>query len=185
MDESIFSSKPPLRWNGVWTTALLMCFFLQYANVHFAWFSEVHSACYGVCPVHSGPLFRLLTFLQRRKRIVPPQESRRLALVYLATCHVHRVDLRLPLVSHQLIVAQRFMSGLHTVTGHSSNRLAQRPFFIFWFMSQVARFVVPYIAPNNVECQRISSTRALSLWQCDNTLTVALDVSKAFLAPID
>ncbi|KAJ3785251.1 hypothetical protein GGU10DRAFT_269626 [Lentinula aff. detonsa] len=68
-------------------------------------------------------------------------------------------------LSHQAIVAERFMHGLHTITGNSNNLLARRPFFVFWFMSQVLR--------------------SLRLWQCDNSLTIALDVCKAFLPAID
>ncbi|KAJ7301656.1 hypothetical protein DFH08DRAFT_906612 [Mycena albidolilacea] len=68
-------------------------------------------------------------------------------------------------LSHQTTVAQHFMSGLHTVTGNSSNNLSRRPFFVFWFMGQVSR--------------------GLTLWQCDNSMTIALDVCKTLLAPID
>ena len=46
------------------------------------------------------------------------------------------------LVFHQATVAKRIMHGLHTVTGHKQNVLAQRPFFVWWFMGQVARLVV-------------------------------------------
>ncbi|KAF5338925.1 hypothetical protein D9611_008729 [Ephemerocybe angulata] len=68
-------------------------------------------------------------------------------------------------LSHQATVAERFMLGLHTITGNLNNLLARRPFFVFWFMGQISR--------------------ALSLWQCDNTLIVALDVCKALLPAID
>ncbi|KAJ7367084.1 hypothetical protein DFH08DRAFT_679593 [Mycena albidolilacea] len=68
-------------------------------------------------------------------------------------------------LSHQTTVAQQFMSGLHTVTGNSSNNLSRRPFYVFWFMGQVSR--------------------GLTLWQCDNSMTIALDVCKTLLAPID
>ncbi|KAF9013400.1 hypothetical protein BDQ17DRAFT_1231610 [Cyathus striatus] len=68
-------------------------------------------------------------------------------------------------LSHQASVAHRFMFGLHTITGNTGNMLSRRPFFVFWFMAQISR--------------------ALSLWHCDNTLIVALDVCKAFLAPVD
>jgi hypothetical protein len=58
------------------------------------------------------------------------------------------------------------MHGLHTVTGQGGGgSLIQRPFFVFWFMSQISR--------------------ALSLFECDKSLIVALEVSKALLAPID
>jgi hypothetical protein len=43
-------------------------------------------------------------------------------------------------VNHQANVAKRFMGGLHTVTGMANNLLARRPFFVFWFMSQVSRY---------------------------------------------
>ncbi|KIJ54399.1 hypothetical protein M422DRAFT_222008 [Sphaerobolus stellatus SS14] len=66
---------------------------------------------------------------------------------------------------NQANIAKRIMQGLHTVTGHRNNILAQRPFFIWWFMSQAAR--------------------ALSLWECDNTLIVALEVCKAYYPAMD
>ncbi|KAG6831995.1 hypothetical protein H0H92_006030 [Tricholoma furcatifolium] len=68
-------------------------------------------------------------------------------------------------VTHQATVAERFMTGLHTITGNSKNILARRPFYVFWFMGQISR--------------------ALGLWECDHTLTVAMDVCKAFLPALD
>ncbi|KAJ3524085.1 hypothetical protein NM688_g8624 [Phlebia brevispora] len=68
-------------------------------------------------------------------------------------------------LTHQASVAKRTMYGLQSITGQPNVGLSRRPFFIFWFMSQISR--------------------ALMLWSCDNTLTVALDVSKALLAPIE
>ncbi|KAJ7644009.1 hypothetical protein FB45DRAFT_736166 [Roridomyces roridus] len=67
--------------------------------------------------------------------------------------------------THQACVAQQFMAGLDTITGNSGNTLAKRPFFVFWFMAQVSR--------------------GITLWQCDNTMSIALDVCKKLLAPID
>ncbi|QRW15183.1 Fungal Zn(2)-Cys(6) binuclear cluster domain [Ceratobasidium sp. AG-Ba] len=66
---------------------------------------------------------------------------------------------------HQAEVAKRLMQGLHTVTGMTSNVLGKRPYFVWWFMAQVSR--------------------CLSLWQCDQSLFVALEVARAFLPPID
>ncbi|KAJ1309633.1 hypothetical protein OPQ81_006401 [Rhizoctonia solani] len=66
---------------------------------------------------------------------------------------------------HQAEVAKRLMQGLHTVTGMASNVLGKRPYFVWWFMSQVSR--------------------CLSLWQCDQSLFIALEVARAFLPPID
>ncbi|CAE6451542.1 unnamed protein product [Rhizoctonia solani] len=66
---------------------------------------------------------------------------------------------------HQAKVAKRLMQGLHTVTGLASNVLGKRPYFVWWFMSQVSR--------------------CLSLWQCDQSLYIALEVARAFLPPID
>jgi hypothetical protein len=69
-------------------------------------------------------------------------------------------------LTHQATVAKQVMHGLHTVTGQGdSDSLTQRPFFVFWFMSQISR--------------------ALSLWKRDKSLGIALDVSKALLGPID
>lgn len=49
-------------------------------------------------------------------------------------------------VTHQAIVAERFMFGLHTVTGNASNLLARRPFFVFWFMGQIHRCVLSQLS---------------------------------------
>src|ERR1700734_3120819 len=69
-------------------------------------------------------------------------------------------------LTHQATVAKQVMHGLHTVTGQGgSDGLTRRPFFVFWFMSQISR--------------------ALSLWKCDTSLSSALDVCRALLAPID
>ncbi|KZW00891.1 hypothetical protein EXIGLDRAFT_603573 [Exidia glandulosa HHB12029] len=68
-------------------------------------------------------------------------------------------------LTHQAAVARRVMQGLHTVTGQQDNVLARRPYYVWWFMSQVAR--------------------SLLIWQCDNTLSLALEVAHAFLPPID
>ncbi|KIJ64647.1 hypothetical protein HYDPIDRAFT_112046 [Hydnomerulius pinastri MD-312] len=68
-------------------------------------------------------------------------------------------------LTHQANVAQRVVHGMGAVTGQAANTLLHRPFFAFWFMSQISR--------------------ALSLWECDNSLTLALDVCIAFFKPID
>ncbi|OAX40959.1 hypothetical protein K503DRAFT_562213 [Rhizopogon vinicolor AM-OR11-026] len=68
-------------------------------------------------------------------------------------------------LTHQASVARRAVLGLGAVTGNATHSLMHRPFFIFWFMSQISR--------------------ALTLWDCDNSLTLALDVCMAFFKPID
>jgi len=69
-------------------------------------------------------------------------------------------------LTHQATVAKQVMNGLHTVTGQGrSGSLMSRPFFVFWFMSQISR--------------------ALSLWKCDNSLSSALEVCRALLPLID
>ncbi|KAH7928462.1 hypothetical protein BV22DRAFT_1030769 [Leucogyrophana mollusca] len=68
-------------------------------------------------------------------------------------------------LSHQANVAQRVVHGFHAVTGQPANTLMHRPFFAFWFMSQISR--------------------ALTLWDCDNSLTLALDVCIALFKPVD
>ncbi|KAH9044255.1 hypothetical protein EDB84DRAFT_1587204 [Lactarius hengduanensis] len=60
--------------------------------------------------------------------------------------------------------AKTVMLGMHAVTGNIKNNLAQRPSFVWWFMGQIFR--------------------ALTLWEQDNSLTIALDVCKAFLEPV-
>lgn len=44
-------------------------------------------------------------------------------------------------LNHQASIAQRFMQGLHMITGNRNNLLARRPFFVFWFMGQIHRYV--------------------------------------------
>ncbi|KAI9511557.1 hypothetical protein F5148DRAFT_974976 [Russula earlei] len=61
--------------------------------------------------------------------------------------------------------AKTVIFAMHAVTGNDKNTLLQRPYFMWWFVGQVCR--------------------ALTLWQHDNSLTIALDVCKAFLEPIE
>jgi len=61
--------------------------------------------------------------------------------------------------------AKTVLFAMHAVTGNDKHSLVQRPWFMWWFMGQVCR--------------------ALTLWQHDNSLTIALDVCKAFLEPIE
>ncbi|KAF8555733.1 hypothetical protein OG21DRAFT_1507366 [Imleria badia] len=68
-------------------------------------------------------------------------------------------------LTHQAIVAQRIVQSLGSVTGHASQPLLHRPFFAFWFMGQISR--------------------ALSLWERDNSLTLALDVGTVLFKPVD
>ncbi|KAI6039316.1 hypothetical protein EDC04DRAFT_2686115 [Pisolithus marmoratus] len=66
---------------------------------------------------------------------------------------------------HQASVAQGVVERMSTLTGHAGHSIIHRPVFTFWFMSQIRR--------------------ALSLWERDNSLTLAVDVCIAFLKPID
>lgn len=60
--------------------------------------------------------------------------------------------------------AKAVMLGMHAVTGNIKHNLVQRPSFLWWFMGQICR--------------------ALTLWEHDKSLTIALDVCKAFLEPV-
>ncbi|KAI5121039.1 hypothetical protein M0805_008615 [Coniferiporia weirii] len=68
-------------------------------------------------------------------------------------------------LTHQATLAQRVMNGLQTVTGMPGNVLLKRPFFVFWFMGHIAR--------------------CLQIWKLDTSLTLALELSKSFLRPIE
>jgi len=61
--------------------------------------------------------------------------------------------------------AKTVIFAMHAITGNNKHSLAQRPWFMWWFMGQIFR--------------------ALTLWQHDNSLTIALEVCKAFLEPIE
>ncbi|KAF8442969.1 hypothetical protein L210DRAFT_3534542 [Boletus edulis BED1] len=68
-------------------------------------------------------------------------------------------------LTHQGVLAERVVQSLGSVTGNASQPLLHRPFFVFWFMGQISR--------------------ALALWERDNSLTLALDVCAALFRPID
>lgn len=63
--------------------------------------------------------------------------------------------------------ATAVISALHTITGNKNKgyNILQRPWFMWWYMGQVYR--------------------ALTLWEHDNSLTIAIDVCKAFFEPIE
>ncbi|KAH9922814.1 uncharacterized protein BXZ73DRAFT_91534 [Epithele typhae] len=68
-------------------------------------------------------------------------------------------------LTSQAMLAQRLLNaGLHVVTGLPSSDLARRPFFLFWFMSQIER--------------------ALRLWAYDRSLVLSLEVAKALSRPV-
>lgn len=67
-------------------------------------------------------------------------------------------------LSHQAHVAKQTLN-LPLLTGQATSTISRRPFFVFWFMSQISR--------------------ALTLWRYDQTLVVALELSKNLLAPIE
>jgi hypothetical protein len=90
------------------------------------------------------------------------------------------VDFR---VTHQAVLAQCVVQSLGSVTGHVSQPLLHRPFFAFWFMGQISRWCnVTKLCFTSLICNR---NRALSLWERDNSLTLALDVGTSLLKPID
>ena len=60
-------------------------------------------------------------------------------------------------VTHQAAVAERFMLGLHTITGNLNNLLARRPFFVFWFMGQISRYVLFHRCFSGLRERSISS----------------------------
>ncbi|KAI0033659.1 hypothetical protein K488DRAFT_17648, partial [Vararia minispora EC-137] len=61
--------------------------------------------------------------------------------------------------------AKMAAKALGEISGNPNHTLLQRPYFVWWFMGQVQR--------------------ALKLWALDKTLTVALDVCRDFMAPIE
>jgi len=85
--------------------------------------------------------------------------------VSTSTTTIVPVGLFLPPVQAQAKRAKAVVYAMHTITGNVKNNLLHRPWFMWWFMGQVYR--------------------ALTLWQHDNSLTIALDVCKAFLEPIE
>lgn len=117
------------------------------------------------CTIERAFLFQAREYIFNTRMFVSYEFQRYVPLVTANVSGLFHRDKAEEWLTHQATVAQRFMYGLHTITGHSTSLLARRPFFVFWFMGQI--------------------NRALSLWQCDKTLTVALDVCKALISAID
>ncbi|KAL6303472.1 hypothetical protein BKA93DRAFT_928995 [Sparassis latifolia] len=67
--------------------------------------------------------------------------------------------------TYQASMANRIVNGLHAVTGQPTSNLSECPFYLFWFMSQVARM--------------------LTLYGSDSSLSVALDASSALFSLVD
>nr|QWQ79357.1 Zn 2Cys6 transcription factor [Sanghuangporus sanghuang] len=68
-------------------------------------------------------------------------------------------------VYYQTQTANRFKSVLYDGRDPVARILARRPFYVWWFMTQLAI--------------------SMSLWVYDNTLIEALDLAKSFLVPLD
>ncbi|KXN93397.1 Glucose transport transcription regulator RGT1 [Leucoagaricus sp. SymC.cos] len=112
------------------------------------------------CSIERAFIYQAREYIFNTRMSISYEFQRYIPLVTALPCDTwHRI------FRHQAVVAERFMHGLHTITGNANNLLARRPFFVFWFMGQI--------------------TRSLSLWECDNTLSIALDVCKALLPAID
>lgn len=117
------------------------------------------------CSIERAFIYQAREYIFNTRMSISYEFQRYIPLVTANTngsFHRHKAE---EWLRHQAVVAERFMHGLHLITGNANNLLARRPFFVFWFMSQISR--------------------SLSLWECDNSLYVALDVCKAFLPPID
>lgn len=89
---------------------------------------------------------------------LPSEKGGGVAYVHLSDLRAHRqtADALSAAVTHQASVAKRIIFGLQSVTGQPNVTLARRPFFIFWFMSQIARWVILLSASRNVSSTSIS-----------------------------
>jgi len=117
------------------------------------------------CAIERAFIFQAREYIFNTRMCISHEFQRYVPLVTASVNGLFHRNKAEEWLTHQATVAQRYMMGLHTITGNSTNLLARRPFFVFWFMGQIHR--------------------ALSLWQCDKTLTVALDVCKALIPAID
>ncbi|KZS98636.1 hypothetical protein SISNIDRAFT_472465 [Sistotremastrum niveocremeum HHB9708] len=68
-------------------------------------------------------------------------------------------------LKYQIGVANRVKATLNVLTEGQTQILSNRPFYVWWFMGQIAI--------------------SLSLWSFDNSLTQALELCHAFLKPVD
>jgi len=68
-------------------------------------------------------------------------------------------------LQRQMIVAKHLLGNLRVVTGLNDHILARRPQFIFWFHSQIARY--------------------LNIWERDPTLVIALHLSILVVHPLE
>lgn len=72
------------------------------------------------------------------------------------------------------------MQGLHTVTGLKFNHLSHRPFFVWWFMIHITRYVISLCF-----YRKLTVARLLNMWAVDNSMTEAIHLCFPFLGPID
>nr|BCA90180.1 hypothetical protein PC_1229 [Pleurotus citrinopileatus] len=117
------------------------------------------------CNLERAYIFQGREYLFNTRMCVSYEFSRYIPLVTSGVTAMFNRNKAEEWLRHQSAVARRVMHGLSAVTGHSTNLLARRPFFVFWFMGQIAR--------------------ALTLWECDNSLVAALTNCKALMGPID
>jgi hypothetical protein len=119
------------------------------------------------CGLERSFLFQGREYLFNTRMSISYEFQRYIPQVFADNSAMHRKKAEEWLI-HQATVARQVMHGLHTVTGQQGKdggNLCHRPFFVFWFMGQISR--------------------ALTLWESDNSLTTALEVSKNLLPPID
>ncbi|PPQ77466.1 hypothetical protein CVT25_011336 [Psilocybe cyanescens] len=110
------------------------------------------------CAIERAFIFQAREYIFNTRMCISYEFQRYIPLVSANVSGLFHRDKAEEWLTHQATVAERFMLGLHTITGNSNNLLARRPFFVF--------------------C-------SLALWEVDNTLTVALDVCKALIPAID
>jgi hypothetical protein len=117
------------------------------------------------CVVERAFIFHALEYLFNTRMYISCGFQRSIPLVSADVSGLFHRKKAEEWLRHQAAVAGHFMSGLQTTASNSDDLLVQRPFLAFCYMSQIHR--------------------ALSLWECDNTLTIALEVCKALIRGID
>ncbi|KAF8318453.1 hypothetical protein DL93DRAFT_2054507 [Clavulina sp. PMI_390] len=116
------------------------------------------------CDVEKATIYHGREYLFNTQNLVSSQFTSHVPHPYLGDGSFHRAK-AVNWLNHQRHVANFLFGRLEMITGLHHNLLAKRPYFIFWFFGQVARY--------------------LNIWQQDNTLIMALDLAKTLLPPME
>jgi len=116
------------------------------------------------CDIEKTSMYHGREYLFNTQILVSSHWSRKVPHPFLGDPHFNR-EKALGWLRRQMLVAKHFLGNLRVVTGLNDHILARRPQYIFWFHSQISRY--------------------LTVWEHDPTLIIALDLSNLIVPAIE